>query len=149
MHMFFKKDTFLSTEQKARIVNAIREAELQTSGEIRVHIEPNCVAKEPIHRAVEIFNKQKMFDTKARNGILIYIAHTDRKFAIYGDKGIHSQVDEYYWSETLAVLADYFKRNEFEEGLCTVVLQIGEKLRQLFPYFANDKNELPNEISEG
>ena len=57
--MFFKKDSFLSTEQKARIVNAIREAELQTSGEIRVHIEPNCVAKEPIHRAVEIFNKQK------------------------------------------------------------------------------------------
>jgi len=147
--MFFKKDSFLSTEQKARIVNTIREAELQTSGEIRIHIESSCPAKEPINRAVEIFNKQKMHDTKDKNGILIYIAHGDRKFAIYGDKGIHAQVPENYWSDTLAILADYFKREQFEEGLCIVVLQIGDKLKQLFPYSANDKNELPNEISEG
>lgn len=147
--MFFKKDSFLSTEQKARIVNTIREAELQTSGEIRIHIESSCPAKEPINRAVEIFNKQKMYDTKDKNGILIYIAHGDRKFAIYGDKGIHAQVSENYWSDTLAILADYFKKEQFEEGLCIVVLQIGDKLKQLFPYSANDKNELPNEISEG
>jgi uncharacterized membrane protein len=147
--MFFKKDSFLSTEQKARIVNAIREAELQTSGEIRIHIEASCPAKEPVSRAIEVFNKQKMYDTKDKNGILIYVAHGDRKFAIYGDKGIHAQVAENYWSDTLAVLSDYFKKEQYEEGLSAVVLQIGEKLKQLFPYSANDKNELPNEISEG
>jgi uncharacterized membrane protein len=147
--MFFKKDSFLSTEQKARIVNAIREAELQTSGEIRIHIESSCSSKEPVNRAIEVFNKQKMYDTKDKNGILIYIAHSDRKFAIYGDKGIHAQVQENSWSDTLAVLADYFKQEKYEEGLCAVVHQIGEKLKQLFPYSANDKNELPNEISEG
>lgn len=147
--MFFKKDSFLNAEQKARIVNAIRDAELQTSGEIRIHIEAACSAKEPIHRAVEVFNKQKMYDTKDKNGILIYVAHGDRKFAIYGDKGIHAQVPENYWADTLAVLSDYFKREQYEEGLRAVVLQIGEKLKQLFPYSANDKNELPNEISEG
>lgn len=147
--MFFKKDSFLSTEQKTRIANAIREAELQTSGEIRIHIEAACPAKEPINRAVEVFNKQKMYDTKDKNGILIYVAYGDRKFAIYGDKGIHTQVSEHYWADTLAVLADYFKREQYEEGLSAVVLQIGEKLKQLFPYAANDKNELPNEISEG
>ena len=79
---------FFTTEQKQQIVDAIGEAELNTSGEIRVHIDTKCKTKNPIDRAVQIFNKLEMHKTDLQNGVLIYLSVLDRKFAIIGDEGI-------------------------------------------------------------
>ena len=84
-----KVKEFIGREGKLQIEQAIKEAELDTSGEIRVHIESKCTS-DPLQRAVYIFNYLKMYNTQARNGVLIYVAVESRKFAIIGDAGILS-----------------------------------------------------------
>lgn len=147
--MFGRKDSFLSGEQKARIVKAIREAERNTSGEIRVHIEASSGELDVLFRAQDVFNELKMYRTEQRNGVILYIAYNDHRFVIYGDSGIHEKVGDNYWKETSDLLHDYFVKSEFEAGITAAIHSIGEKLKVFFPYHANDKNELPDEISEG
>lgn len=146
--MFSKKQSFLTEEQKARIVAVIREAERNTSGEIRVHIEASCGNEHVLLRAQQLFRKLKMHLTAQRNAAILYIAYKDRKFAVYGDVGIHEKVGDNYWTETTNLLHDNFSKGEFEHGIKVAVLSIGEKLKTHFPYQANDKNELSDEISE-
>ena len=145
--MFFKKHFFTEEEKKA-VVQAITEAEAMTSGEIRVHIEPKCKG-EVLHRAAHVFYKLGMDKTTHANGVLIYIAHDDRKFAILGDKGINAVVPANFWDSTKEAMRDHFKRGEFFTGTVFAIRETGMHLKQYFPHLGDQKNELPNEISEG
>lgn len=139
---------FFSKEEEESIISAIRKAELNTSGEIRVHLEDKL--KGPVmDLAVRVFKRLGMHKTKARNGVLILIAPNDRQFAIIGDKGIDGVVPENFWDEEKSLMQEHFKRGAFCEGVCTVISQVGEKLKSNFPYQDDDKNELPDEISYG
>ncbi len=130
------------------VIKAIEDAELNTSGEIRVHIESSCSA-DPIKRAVYIFNKIGMNKTEQRNGVLIYIAWKSQKFAIIGDEGINSVVSEDFWDKEKYILLSYLKENKPAQGLCEAIRMIGENLKQHFPYQKDDINEQSNEISFG
>lgn len=148
--MFPFDKPFFSDEQKALISGAIKIAEIQTSGEIRVHIEPSAKHKLAIDRAQEVFAEQRMFETKDRNAVLIYLAYTDRKFAIYGDSGIHDKVGEHFWHQTIELVHGYFAKNEFTDGIIAGINDIGLRLKEHFPYESKgDTNELSNDISEG
>ncbi|MDK2841619.1 MAG: hypothetical protein PWQ17_1124 [Anaerophaga sp.] len=135
-------------EQKAEIVNAIKEAELNTSGEIRVHIEKNC-AEDVLDRAAFIFEKLKMHKTKLRNGVLFYLAVQDRKFAILGDAGINAKVPEGFWDNIKETMLNHFKNGEFTRGLSEGIKMTGEQLKKHFPWKSDDVNELSDEISFG
>src|SRR4051812_9161714 len=87
---------FFSTEQQQSIRNAITGAELNTSGEVRVHIDDKCL-EDVLDRAADTFHKMKMDRTELRNGVLFYLAVEDRKFAILGDKGINEKVPADFW----------------------------------------------------
>lgn len=137
-----------SAEQGAAIVQEIAHAEMQTSGEIRVHIEPHCKTPEVIARAVEVFHKLGMNNTARKNGVLIYIAYSDKKFAIIGDEGINAVVPANFWDGTKEVMRGHFQKSEFFEGVAFAIRETGELLKQYFPLGNDDKNELPNEISE-
>ena len=139
---------FFTKEEEQQIVLSIREAEKNTSGEIRVHLESNAQDK-PLVTGVEVFERLGMHLTKARNGILIYIAPERKEFAILGDKGINEVVPKDFWSTERDILLSHFKRGAFTEGICIVIKQIGEKLKAYFPYESDDVNELPDEISYG
>lgn len=139
---------FLSQEQEEHIVDAIRQAEEATSGEIRVHIEKKCKAETPIDRAKEVFAELKMHETEFRNGVIVYVAWKDHKLAIWGDEGIHGKVGQKFWEEEVELLVKYFKENDYETGLSEVVLQIGQKLKENFPFDQKGEvNELSDEIS--
>ena len=139
---------FFSKEDEQSIITAIREAELNTSGEIRVHLEDKI--KGPVLEvAIKLFKRLGMHKTKARNGVLILIAPNDRQFAILGDKGIDAVVPKNFWDEEKSLMQEHFLRGAFCEGVCTVISQIGEKLKSHFPYQSDDENELPDEISYG
>lgn len=138
---------FLSTEQEESIVESIREAEKETSGEIRVHIEKKCKAESPLKRAQEVFAELKMQETELRNGVIVYVAWKDHKVAIWGDQGIHEKVGQQFWEEELDLILNYFKKEDYETGLSEVILQIGQKLKENFPYQKGDENELSNQIS--
>ena len=138
--------SFFTKEEQQKIVAAIREAELNTSGEIRVHIENHC-KEEALERAAELFYDLKMNHTAARNGILFYLAVKDRKFAIIGDEGINKEVEHDFWNDIKDEMISNFKENKFAEGLIAGILKCGDKLKKHFPYQNDDVNELSDEIS--
>ena len=140
--------TFFTDTDQQQIVEAIGLAELNTSGEIRVHIEAKC-ATEVYDMAKQVFEELGMHATELKNGVLFYLAYNDKKFAILGDKGIHEKVSQQFWDEEKELLLSYFKQQKFAEGLCLAIAQAGEKLKLHFPYQSDDVNELSNEISFG
>lgn len=146
--MFLNKSFFNDAEKQA-IVKAIADAELMTSGEIRVHIEPRCKNENVLDRAVEVFHQLKMDATAQHNGVLIYLAYKDHRFAILGDKGINAVVPADFWDATKEVMQEHFARKEFFQGIVFAIKEAGFHLQHYFPLLENDKNELPNEISEG
>lgn len=143
-----KVEEFLTSEEELEIVQAIRQAERNTSGEIRVHIEKSTDISH-YDRALEIFHSLKMFNTKQQNAVLIYLAVEDHKFVIYGDKGIDKVVPENFWKTTKNVMQQQFKLQQFKQGIVDGVLKAGKELKAHFPWQANDEDELPNEISKG
>jgi uncharacterized membrane protein len=141
-----KASSFFSREQQAQILAAVKEAELSTSGEIRIHIETNC-PEDVLDRAAWLFGKLGMDKTAERNGVLFYLAVKDKKFAVIGDAGINAKVPAGFWNDTKELLAANFKQGQFTEGLSEAVILAGKQLKTHFPYTKDDVNELPDEIS--
>ena len=139
---------FFSKEEKEEIKKAIQTAELNTSGEIRVHIENKCTESE-LDRAAYWFSKLKMHITALRNGVLFYMAITDQKFAIIGDIGINAKVKSTFWDETKELMQGFFKEEKYAQGLSIGIIQAGMQLKENFPYQTDDVNELSDEISFG
>jgi len=136
----------LKQEDKALIEAAIAEAELKTSGEIRVHVDKACDL-DPVQRAISIFEELKMHETELRNGVLIYIAFSTKKLAIIGDKGINELVPSHFWDSTRDKMISFFKRDEFSNGIIAAIEEAGNQLKKYFPRQEGDINELSNEIS--
>jgi uncharacterized membrane protein len=145
--VFFKKHLFSSSEKK-QLVDAISKAEKLTSGEIRVHLEPHCKGK-VLDRAADVFVTLGMNKTVLRNGVLIYVAYEDKKLAIIGDRGINEVVPDNFWDAALEIMTAHFKQGEFLKGVLYGIDESGKHLFKYFPYYAGDKNELSNDISEG
>mgnify|MGYP003655650888 FL=1 len=143
-----KVEDFLTAAEEQEIVLAIIEAEKNTSGEIRVHIEAHSKI-EPFKRAQEVFHFLKMDNTKEENGVLIYVAVHDKKFVIYGDRGINNVVPKNFWNTTKDAIEQQFKQNNFKQGIIDGVLKAGKELESHFPWQHNDTNELSNEVSKG
>jgi uncharacterized membrane protein len=143
--MFFKKAIF-SKQQEAIIIEAIKVAEKNTSGEIRVHVESNC-DKNEFERALEVFSKLNMHQTKEHNGVLIYVAMDSRKLAIVADKGINEKVPVNFWHEIRDGMIQQFQKQNHAEGIAEGIIKCGQQLKKFFPYRSNDTNELPDSIS--
>jgi len=138
--------SFFTKEQQAQILASVKEAEKETSGEIRVHIETSFTG-EVLDRAAWVFNKLGMHKTADRNGVLFYLAVSDKKFAIIGDAGINAKVPAGFWEDVSQLLQKNFRESKFTEGLSEGILLAGEHLKTHFPYSKDDKNELPDDIS--
>ncbi|GAB4030408.1 TPM domain-containing protein [Spirosoma gilvum] len=136
-----------STDEQQRIVESIRQAEKATSGEIRVHVEAHCPKADPVQRAIDVFAQLGMHQTKDQNGVLFYLAHADRKFAIIGDKGIDAKVPVNFWESTKDLMRSYFVNGAYAEGLSRGIERAGEQLKHYFPYTSDDTNELSDDIS--
>ena len=137
---------FFSRKEKKQILATVQKAEKNTSGEIRVHLEYNT--RGPVYgHAQKVFQRIGMTKTAQRNGVLIFLATGNKKFAVLGDVGINEKVPEGFWNDVVQIMRGYFKQNKFAEGISEAVLRIGEKLKAYFPYEVHDKNELSDQIS--
>jgi uncharacterized membrane protein len=136
----------LTEKDKDLIQDAIAQAELETSGEIRVHIDKACDG-DPVKRAIEVFEELKMHETELRNGVLIFIAFSNHKLAIIGDKGINELVPSNFWDSTRDVMIQLFKQGQFTAGISAAVKEAGIQLAEYFPLQEGDVNELSNKIS--
>ncbi|HOI87133.1 MAG TPA: TPM domain-containing protein [Lentimicrobium sp.] len=139
---------FFTPEQQDEIRQAILDAELDTSGEIRVHIETRHKG-DILKRAAELFETLEMNKTELHNGVLFYLAVENRSFAIIGDSGINAAVPDDFWESTKQIMIDHFRDGNFAEGLIEGIRETGKQLKQHFPYSAGDVNELSDEISFG
>ncbi|MFT3793793.1 TPM domain-containing protein [Flavobacterium sp.] len=143
-----KVEDFLTAAEEQEVVEAIRLAEQNTSGEIRVHIE-KTTSIAAFDRAMEVFHLLKMDNTKLQNGVLIYLAVDDHSFVICGDKGIDAVVPNDFWDCTRDAMQEQFKIGNFKQGLINGITRAGEKLQHYFPWEHGDTDELSNEISKG
>ena len=139
---------FFSGKEKELIRDAIREAEKNTSGEIRVHIDNRCRG-DVLDRAAWWFAKLQMHKTEKRNGVLFYLAVKDRQFAILGDAGINAVTPEDFWDNIREKMLGHFSTGAFAEGLSVGIRMAGKELKSHFPHQEDDVNELPDEISFG
>ncbi len=139
-------ENFFSEAEKKQITDAIVQAELNTSGEIRLHVEGRCKI-DVLDRAAYVFGKLEMDQTAQRNGVLFYLAVYDRKFAILGDAGINKLVPSNFWDKIKEIMLSFFKEGKFADGLSKGILMAGEQLKTNFPYQSDDINELSDEIS--
>ncbi len=142
--MLFKR--IISKECEAAIIAAIKNAELRTSGEIRVHIQEKA-GENVMQEAISRFEKLAMHNCAERNGILIFVAIKSRQFSIIGDKGIHEKVGESFWSLIADEMKKHFAQGNISAGIAAAVEKAGTELGKHFPRKADDKNELPDEIS--
>lgn len=143
-----KPEKFFSEQQRIELHSAIIEAELNTSGEIRVHVEES-VKGDVLDRAAYVFEKLGIHETKLRNGVLFYLAIDSKKYAILGDAGINTKVPENFWDSIKNRMAESFTNGDFAEGLGTGIILAGEQLKKHFPYMEDDVNELSDDISYG
>lgn len=147
---FFKRKDFFIPDERMKLIEAIRSAEMRTSGEIRVFIESRCRFVDPLDRAAELFWSLQMDRTKDHNAVLIYVAMKDHQVAIYADKGIHEKVGEIFWQKEVIAMTTHFREHHYSVALLEVIRDIGEALYIHFPYSREvDKNELPDDIVFG
>ena len=140
-------DKVLHPTDQTKIVDAIRNAERVTSGEVKVHVELRCPGGDPYKRAVDLFQRLGLTKTKDRNAVLIYVATRDRKFTIIGDKGIHEEVGSAFWADAVQRMKVAFARGAFGEGISGAVQSVGQRMASKFPRKADDVNEIDNEIT--
>ena len=129
-----------------KVEGAIREAEAATSGEIRVsvaHYFWGDVAKV----ADQAFHRLGMERTRERNGVLIFLVPSRKRFMVLGDAGIHAKVGQAFWDDVAACLTAHFQRGDFTGGLVEGIHLVGERLAVHFPRGDDsDSNELPDEV---
>lgn len=138
----------LTKSQEKILVESIQKAELNTSGEIKVHIEAICEI-DPMERAKAIFEHLGLQKTEQKNAVLIYWAYQSRKFAILGDSGINQVVPSNFWDSTKETMRTFFQKDQFVEGIAAAVTEAGHQLKTFFPYDSNDVNEISDDISMG
>jgi uncharacterized membrane protein len=145
-----KQKDFFTLQERNQIVDAIRNAEQRTSGEVRVFVESRCKYVDAIDRAVEVFFDLGMNKTDDRNGTIVYVAVKDKQAAVFGDEGIYQKLGQKYWEEEVNKMMVCFKKSNLADGIAECVTDIGEALYQNFPYdHKTDKNELPDDIVFG
>ena len=145
-----KQKVFFTAEQQSRVVDAIQQAEQQTSGEVRVFVESKCSYMDALDRAKEIFFNLQMNKTALHNAVLFYVAVDDRQTAVFADEGIHEKTGQEYWQKTMDEMLDYFSGQQVVDGLVRSIHHVGSALQYHFPYDkTTDKNELPDDIVFG
>ncbi len=137
---------FISKHQEEAIIQAIREAESQTSGEVRVHIQKKLNGP-VVQEAQKVFFKLNMHHTRQRNGVLFFIAPENRQFAVLGDQGINEVVPPHFWEDIRDLLREHFRNGLVPEGISAAVRMVGEKLHAYFPVHTENPNELSDDIS--
>jgi uncharacterized membrane protein len=139
----------LKRSERGRVVEAIGRAEGGNRGEVRVHIEPECPADEPLDRAREVFGELGMHETDEQTGVLLYIADVDHKCAVFAGEGIFETRDPEFWHRVVDEVANGYKRGAPVEGIVHALEEVGAVLREQVPGEDAAGNELPDEVSVG
>jgi uncharacterized membrane protein len=140
---------FLSKVEHDRIVQAIREAESNTSGEIRVYVQRGKLSADPLIVAQKQFQKLRMNKPQERNAVLIFVAPRTHKFAVVGDNAVHEKCGDEFWQRIVEGMRAHFQNERFSHALIEAINEIGEVLAAHFPKTSRSANELPDDTVQG
>ena len=140
---------FIQQLEHDRIVQAFKDAEAKTSGQIRVFLQRGRFEEDALERAQKKFVQLGMEKTRERNGILIFVAPRAQKFAVIGDEGVHKKCGEQFWQELVEKMRHHFLREEFSDALLVAIESAGQLLARHFPRTDSSTNELPDDVVEG
>ena len=141
-----------SDEVDAAIEQAIRAAEMRTSGEIRFVVETALELSEvwagltPRERAMQTFSDLHIWNTELRNGVLIYVLLADRDVEILADRGASERIAQADWEGVCRVMEGHFRAGRFAEGSLAGVAAVAGLLERHFPADrGRNRDELPNQ----
>jgi uncharacterized membrane protein len=139
---------FLSKLEHDRIIQAVREAESRTSGEIRVLIQRGKLNSDPLVTAQGKFHRLGMHKTRERNAVLIFVAPRVHKLAVVGDNAIHEKCGDEFWQRVVERMRTHFQNEKFSDALVEAIKEVGSVLATHFPKTVRDTNELPDDVIE-
>ena len=135
-----------SDQDLEQISTAIKRFEKKTSGEIVINFNTTSY-NQPYKTAKRIFEKSGLYNTNERNATLIVLFLSEKKFAVYGDKGIYEKVPEDFWQETVDGMRASFAQGDMLEGLLFGIKSLGNNLSKYFPLAEDDVNELSDDLT--
>ncbi|SNS44623.1 putative membrane protein [Ekhidna lutea] len=98
-------------------------------------------------RAKEAFINEKVYDTKERVGILIYISRLEHVVLVMGDEGINAKVDKEDWEKVVTLITDGLRQNKIGDGLVSGINHCKDLLlNNGFIRKDSDTNELSDEL---
>src|SRR6266446_6722233 len=115
---------FLRKLEHHRIVSAIQDAELKSSGQIRVHIQRGKLEGDALPAAQKKFHALKMHNASERNAVLIFVAPRAHKFAVVGDQAIHQKCGEELWQRLVDQMRAHFRSENFTDALVEAIQEI-------------------------
>jgi uncharacterized membrane protein len=139
---------FLSKLEHDRVIEAIREAESRTSGEIRVLIQRGKLKSDPLAAAQRKFHRLSMHKTREHNAVLIFVAPRAHKFAIVGDKAIHQKCGDEFWQRIVERMRTHFQNEKFSDALVEAINEVGKVLASDFPKTRGGTDQLPDDVIE-
>ncbi|MDP3480180.1 MAG: TPM domain-containing protein [Desulfoprunum sp.] len=112
----------------------------------RLFLNKNQVDEEVQEAAVSAFFSEKLYKTKAENGILIFISVLERRVWVLADSGINSRIKQQDWQEIVSHITLGIREKHQCTAICEAISRVGDILREHFPINPADHNELHNLI---
>ncbi len=97
-------------------------------------------------KAIRLFKKYNLHQTKQRNAVLLLILEKDQQLLIYGDEEIHQKVGNAGWEAICEEVIAEFKCGEYALGIALGLHLITDNLVEHFPALEKKTNEVSNEI---
>ena len=139
---------FLGKLEHDAIVQAIRDAESKTSGEIRIFIQRGEVKDDPFVAAKKRFHRLGLHKNAHHNDVLIWVAPRAHKFAVVGDEAIHQKCGDELWQSLIEKMKKHFRNEKFTDALIDAIHDIGESLATHFPRASTSAGRAPDEVIE-
>lgn len=131
-----------------RITAAIKESEKLHSCEIVFIVEGALDLKFLLRRmdakarALDLFSKNRIWDTAGNNGILIYALLAERAVEIICDRSVKEKLAPAVLEKMIAKIVAKAPRSMFATGVIEGINLLTEELAPLFPPQSGDRNEV-------
>ncbi|MBF0298131.1 MAG: hypothetical protein HQK51_05390 [Oligoflexia bacterium] len=97
-------------------------------------------------QAIMAFYQNCLYNTRSQTGILIFISILERQVFILGDRGINQKIPPGFWNTLTQELVSGIRQGKAGESICRIIEKCGHELAKHFPYLADDKNELSDNL---
>ena len=135
-----------------RIAHAIADGERLHDGQVMFAVESDLPLSElwqgtsPRQRAEHAFAILRTWDTRANNGVLIYLLLADHAIEIVADRGLREMVDAARWQEVCDHLREQLQQGDREAAVLAAVAEVSRLSAAHFPADSSrpSGNELPD-----